>query len=150
MNWSRWVHNSLTENPLFRTRVLRFAVAIDRTSCVTAPPVGCWCNSSCSSSHTAFSATGFLLTFLTRLSSIVSRYVDSRASLTRAANPAAGSVRMTAGGPSSGRKPMHSLTRESRSVSRRSSSIKHESVYDVTHSRRTKMSCFSRLMTSAA
>ena len=54
--------------------------------------------------------------------------MDSRASLTRAANPGEGSVRMTAGGPSSGRKPMHSLTRESRSVSRRSSSIKHEAV----------------------
>ena len=35
-------------------------------------------------------------------------------------------------------------------MSRRSSSIKHDAVYDVTHSRRTKMSCFSRLMTSVA
>ena len=114
------------------------------------PPVGCWCKSSHSSSRTAFSATGFLLTFLTRPSSIVSRYFASTASLARAANPGAGSVRMTAGGPSSGRKPMHKLIRESRIVSRRSSVTKQHAVYEVTHSRRTRISCRSRLIMSAA
>ena len=114
-------------------------------------PVGCWCNSSHSSSRTAFSATGFSLTFLTRPSSIiVSRYFASRASLARAANSGAGSVRLTAGGPSSGRKPMHQLIRESRIVSRRSSVKEQHAAYEVTHSRMTRISCRSRLIMSAA
>ena len=32
VNWSRCVHSSRAENPLFRTRVLRFAVATESTS----------------------------------------------------------------------------------------------------------------------
>ena len=114
------------------------------------PPVGCWCKSSHYSSRTAFSATGFLLTFLTRPSSIVSRYFASRTSLARAANPGTGSVRMTAGGPSRGRKPMHKLIRESRIVSRHSSVTNQHAVYEFTHSRRSRISCCSRLIMSAA
>ena len=98
----------------------------------------------------AFSATVFLLMFLTRPSSIVSRYLFNNVSLTRAANPGAGSVRISAGGPSSGRIPIQSWMRESSNVSRRSSLTKHVTVYDVTHSRSTKISCRSRLMMSAA
>ena len=115
-----------------------------------APPDGCWCNISPSSSRMAFSATGFLLMFLTRPSSIVNRYLFNNVSLTRAANPGAGSVRITACGPSSGRNPIQSCMRESRNVSRRSSLTKHVTVYYVTHSRSTKISCLSRLTMSAA
>ena len=114
---------------------------------VMAPPVGCWCNIQPSSSRLAFSATGVLLLFLTRPSSIVSRYLFNNVSLTRAANPGAGSVRITAGGPTNGRTPIQSWMRESRNVSRRSSLTKHVTVYDVSS---TKISCLSRLMTSAA
>ena len=150
MNWSRGVHNSRADIPLFLTRALRLAVATHSRTCVMAPPVGCWCNISPSRSRMAFSATGFLLMFLTRPSSIVSRYLFNIVSLTRAANPGAGSVRITAGGPSSGRRPIQSWMSESRHVSRRSSLTKHVTVYDVTHPRSTKISCLSHLMMSAA
>ena len=65
-------------------------------------------------------------------------------------NPGAGSVRMTAGGPSRGRISMHKRMSASRSVSRRSLSMSMASVYDVTHSLTTRTSCRFPFSTSAA
>ena len=59
----------------------------------------------------------FLLMLLTRPSSMVSRYLFNNVSLTRAANPWAGSVRIKAGGPSSGRRPIQIWMRESHKMS---------------------------------
>ena len=81
---------------------------------------------------------------------MVRRYLFNSVSLTRAVHYGAGSVRITAGGPSSGRSPIQSWMRESRNVSRRSSLTKHVTVYDVAHSRSTNISCLWRLMMSAA
>ena len=64
--------------------------------------------------------------------------------------PEAGSVRMTADGPSSGRIWTQRRIRASRRVLCRSSSIRVVAVKEVTHSRITRMSCLERLITSAA
>ena len=77
------------------------------------------------------------------------RYRERSSSLTSEANLGAESVRMTMGGPSSGLIPTakQSVINASRRVSRRSFSIMHVTVYDLTHSRATKINCRSRLMT---
>ena len=69
--------------------------------------------------------------------------------LTSETNPGAESVGMTAGGPSNGLIPTQRVINASSRVSRRSFSTKHVTVYDVTHSRTTKINCRVRLMTSA-
>ena len=63
------------------------------------------------------------------------RYRERSSSLTSEANPGAESVRMTVGGPSSRLIPSQSVINVSRGVSRRTFSIMHVTVYDVTYSR---------------
>ena len=80
------------------------------------PPLGAWRRISSSSSAMAFSATGFLLVFLTRP---ISRDKPRRlrvGSVRSATKPGAGSTLMMAGGPSRGCSSLHNLARASRSV----------------------------------
>ena len=85
-----------------------------------------------------------------RPSSMNMRYRERSSSLTSEANPGAESVRMTVEGPASCLIPTQGIIIVSCRVSRCSFSIMHVTVYDVTHSRTTKINCRSRLMTSAA
>ena len=64
----------------------------------------------------AFSATGFLLTFLTRPISSVMPTRLRVGSSRRAMKPGAGSTLMRAGGPSDGCNSLHKRPRASRSV----------------------------------
>ena len=102
-NWSRWYHISREDNPRERMREFKLAVATARVTSETAPPRGSWRSNSISSSCTAFSATGFLLRFFGFPSSRTILWSCKSWSLTRDLNPGAGSVRITAGGPSKGR-----------------------------------------------
>ena len=149
-NWSRWDHISREDNPRERMREFKLAVATARETSETALPRGSWRSNSISSSCTGLSATGFLLGFFGFPSSRTILWCCKSWSLTRDLNPGAGSVRMTAGGPSNGRSWMHRRTRASRNVWWRSSSITIVEVYDVTDSLRTSISCLERLRTSAA
>ena len=63
------------------------------------------------------------------------RYRERSSSLISEANPSAESVRLTVGGPSSGLIPTQSVINSARRVSRRSFSIMHVTVYDVTQGR---------------
>ena len=149
-NWSRWDHISREDNPRERMREFKLAVDIARVTSVTAPPRGARRSNSVSSSCTAFSATGFLLWFLGIPISRIILWRCNCWSLMRALNPGAGSVRMMAGGPSRGRNWMQRRMRASRNVWWRSSSSTSVEVWDVTHSRKTRISCRERLRTSAA
>ena len=74
---------------------------------------------------------------------------SSRSSVS-ALKPEAGSVRMTADGPSSGRIWTQRRIRASRRVLCRSSSSRVVAVKEVTHSHTTRMSCLECLIMSAA
>ena len=78
LNWLRCVQSSRAERPWLRSWEFKRAVATARPSSVTGPPPGSWRKSSVSSSSTAFSATGFLLTFFTRPTSMVSQCIGDR------------------------------------------------------------------------
>ena len=98
----------------------------------------------------AFSATGFLLTFLTRP---ISKDMPRRlkvGSFRKAIKPGAGSTLTTAGGPSTECNSLHRRPRASRSVVAFSSGMIDVTVYEVAVSRRTKMFYLHRLSTSAA
>ena len=92
VNWSRWYHISRADRPLSRIRVFRFAVAIASVTGETAPPSGETRNSSSSSSARHFSATGFLVTFLTRPISTVILCRRNSSSLDREENAGDGSI----------------------------------------------------------
>ena len=102
-NWSRWYHISREDNPRERMRQFKLAVATARVTSETAPPRGSWRSNSVSSSFTAFSATRFLLGFFGFPSSRTILWSCKSWSLTGDLNPGAGSVQITAGGPSKGR-----------------------------------------------
>ena len=81
----------------------------------TGPPTGSCLSSSFSSSLMAFSATGFLVGFYTRPTSILMRKSSKVLSSRIALNPGAGSTLITSLGPSRRCSSMHNW----RSVSRR-------------------------------
>ena len=75
------------------------------------PPLGAWRRISSSSSAMAFSATGFLLVFLTRPISNDKPRRLRVGSVRSATKPGAGSTLMMAGGPSRGCSSLHNLAR---------------------------------------
>ena len=83
-------------------RVFSLAVISDRVNGVSIGLDGFDRSISSSNSWIAFSATGFLLTFLERPNSIVIRCLANSSSLTNVLNEDAGSVLITAYGPSRG------------------------------------------------
>jgi hypothetical protein len=108
------------------------------------PPLGAWRRISSSSSAMTFSATGFLLVFLTR-----PIYRDKRllrvGSVRSVTKPGAGSTLMIAGGPSRGCSSLHNLARASRSVLAFSSWMIYVAVKDVVVSRTTMIVCLHSL-----
>ena len=114
------------------------------------PPLGAWRRISSSSSAMAFSATGFLLVFLT---CPISRDKPRRlrvGSVHSATKLGAGSTLMMAGGSSRGCSSLHNLARASQSVLAFSSWMIDVAVKDVVVSRTTMIVCLHRLRTSAA
>ena len=140
VNWSHWSHISRADNPLLRIQLLRLAVATAKVSREIGPPSGQMRRSSSPSSATHFSATGFLLGFLTRPTSTTKPYCRRVASLAKEAKPGAGSTLMTEGGAARGRSSSNSRRRLERIDSRRSSSRRHEAVKEVTVSQTTSIS----------
>lgn len=149
-NWSLCDHISRADSPRFLMRVLSLAVMRARDRCETTLLSGSNRSISTSSSWIALSATGFLFTFFGRPSSIAIRCRVKSSSFTKALNPGAGSVLMMANGPSRGWTSANSWITASRSSWVRSDSYNLVKVYEVTHSRKTKIICRSRLITSAA
>ena len=122
------VRSSRAERPWLHSREFKQAVAMARPSSVTRPPPGSWRKSFVSSSSTAFSATGFLLTFFTRPTSMETPRCRNALVFVSETNPGAGSTRMTALGPSKGCRPTTSRARASRRVSLFSSGTIHDVV----------------------
>jgi hypothetical protein len=109
------------------------------------PPLGAWRRISSSSSAMAFSATGFLLVFLTRpISRDKPRFLRV-GSFRSATKPRAGSTLMMVGGPSRGCRSLHSLASASRSVFAFSLWMIDVAVKDVVVSRTTMIICLHHL-----
>jgi hypothetical protein len=128
----RCVHSSRAESQEFSRDVAMARVTVD-----IGPPLSAWRRISSSSSAMAFSATGFLLVFLTRPISRDKPRLLRVGSVRSATKPGAGSTLMMAGGPSRGCSSLHNLARASRSVLAFSSWMIDVAVRDVVVSRTT-------------
>ena len=128
VNWSLWVQISLADRPRERIRVVRRAVATARSVGEIGSPCGSCLSSSSSSSCMARSATGFLFGFLARPSSNIILCRPSSSSLTSDLKAGAGSIRISAEGPSRGHNSAHSWIRALRRVALRSSLTRTETV----------------------
>lgn len=150
VNWSRWIHISCDDKPWKRKRELRLATATASWAFVMVERSLSSLRISSSNSWTDLSAMGFLLTFLTRPSSMTIRCWARIESWTSFWKPGAGSVRIIAEGPSRGINPTQSRIKPLLNSRWSSLSMIHASVNDVTDSRKTSMNCLSRLRTSPA
>ena len=131
-------------------RELRRAEAVTRTISVTGPPAGSRRKISFSSSNAALSATRFLFLFLIRPASMEIPMCLRASLVLSETNAGAGSIRMTAYGPSSWCEPNTRGVRASKRASRFSSAMIQEAVQEIVHSRSSRMNWRNRLITSAA
>ena len=150
MYWSRWYRSSRAESPLCLSLEFRLLVTTDNVRFEIGPPCGEYLRISSSNSSIALSATGFLLTFFILPTSMTRPSSDRWWSLSRDANPGAGSTRMTAGGPFTGRNGIHNAARLVFKVSFVSSGITAVVVKLVTVSLTTNIFWRFLLSTSAA
>ena len=97
----------------------------------------------------ALSATGFLFLFFIRPTSRLIRQERSSSSSFNLAKPGAGSIRMTANGPSKGRSPTANDIRPFRKEQWSSLGMRHVAVKDETDSRNSNIDWRFNLRTSA-